>query len=340
MQRKKTSTMTTPSPTPSESTWTGWTGRTTDTPRLRYNGYVWIGDALTEQDDLKNLRGFSNLIGMVSAEHSLRSKYPDPDLPIAEKDRKIEEYLRKENERLRILHSMGFTVGWPLPLSNLVKDDDLTTFRAELRRIERLMPEMKRLEMVYLFDEPNFTDVPAERLEAFVDAFKEVFPNVKTLWFYAIVHPQFLDARPPSNADILGIDPYMFTRHYAHTAADLEFFYRESLACAIEWIQRYDKPWLMAGDCFHSRDPEGKKMPRPDTTLWYYLLALTQPRCLGLLWFYSGRGPIESENLLGLNLGNTPEDVLRVHREIGESIFGDPTPLGLQWKTFGPAPGA
>ena len=315
-----------------------WSAGYTRPKRLKYHGYIVLDDVLEHQDEVRKLREFSNLIGFVTTERSLRCKYPEARGK--EREKVIEAYLKAEGKRIRYLDSLGFTVGWPLPLSNLVEEMNLDEFRRQLRVIEKHLPEMRLVDFVYILDEPNFRDVPVETLEAFIAAFKEVFPNVKTWFCYAIVHPKFLDAVPPRNADWLCIDPYMFSGQYANTAADFEYFYRESLACALEWVNRWDKPFLLAGDCFYSRDPNGKRPPRPETTLWYYQLALTQPRCIGLIWFYYGNTPIESENLKGFNLNEASEALQSVHQDIGEAILGEPTPLGLQWDSFAPAPEA
>jgi len=313
-----------------------WSPSYTQPKRLKYSGYVVLDDVLEHQDEVRKLREFSNLIGFVSSERSLRSKFPE--FEEEEREMMIEAHLEEEGKRIRFLDSLGFTIGWPLPLSNLVEEMNLDAFRRQLRVIEEHLPEMHLVDFVYIIDEPNFRDVPTETLEAFIAAFKDVFPNVKTWFCYAIVHPQFLEAVPPRNADMLCIDPYMFSRHYTNTAVDFEVFYRESLACALEWVNRWDKPFLLAGDCFYSRDPNGKKPPRPETTLWYYQLAMTQPKCIGLIWFYYGNTPIESENLKGFNLNEASEGLTKVHRDIGKAILREPSPLGLQWDSFGPAP--
>ena len=315
-----------------------WHPNYTQPKRLEYNGYIILDDVLEHQDEVRQVREFANMVGFATFETSLRCKYPKA----AEGERKevVEAYLKEEGKRIRFLASLEFTIGWLLPLANLVEEMNLDEFRQQLRVIEKHMPEMNLVDFVYIFDEPNFRDVPTETLEAFIAAFKEVFPSVKTWFCYAIVHPQFLDAVPPKNADWLAIDPYMFTKHYVNTAADYAYFYCESLACALEWINRWDKPFLVAGDCFYSRDVQGKKPPFPDTTLWYYQLALTQPRCIGLIWFYYGNTPIESENLKGFNLNEASEALITAHRDIGAAILSDPPPLGLQWDIFNPAPEA
>jgi len=302
-----------------------------DPERLRYHGYIYLGDVLAEEDEVRKLRSYVNLIGFVSTQHSLRCKYPVTGGSPAEREAAVAAFLREEGARIRTLDALDYTVGWPVPLNDLIEQQDLVGFRRELQLIETYLPEMQMVDFVYLFDEPNFRDVPTEMLEAFVDAFKEVFPWVKTWFCYAIVHPRFLEVVPPRNADWLCIDPYMITRPLTHNAADFEYFYRENLACALEWVNRWDKPFLIAGDCFASRDPNGKQAPDPDVTLWYYQLALLQPKCIGLIWFYYGHVPIESENLKGFNFAEASEELKAMHRSIGEAILKEPTPLGLPW---------
>ena len=65
---------------------------------------------------------------------------------------------------------------------------------------------------------------------------------------------------------------------------------------------------------------------------------MTQPKCVGLIWFYYGNTPIESENLKAFNLSEASEELAEAHRSIGEAILREPSPLGLQRETFGPAP--
>ncbi len=300
--------------------------------RLKYNGYAYLGDVLKEKKELKKMREYCNIIGMITSESSLRNKYSkDTD----EKEKVA--FLKKEGERIKFLKSLDYDVCWMCPFAEFVKENDLSGFKKELQLIKKVMPEMKILDMIYIFDEPNFTDVTDKQLDMFIDAFKKVFPNVKTLFFYAIVHPKFLETKAPSKADILGIDPYMFKGRYENTPEEFEYFYQESLACALDWANRQDKPFLLAGDCFYSRNPKGKKKTSPEAAQWYYQLALTQPKCIGLVWFYYGNVPIESENLKGFNFTESSKKLQKTHHDIGKAIFKKPTPLGLQWDTFGPA---
>ncbi|RKX47532.1 MAG: hypothetical protein DRP64_00715, partial [Verrucomicrobia bacterium] len=239
------STLANPSTTKDSSE--SWNKNYTRDQRLDYYGYVFLGDAMEAQSqaDLKRLRKYSNLVGYVSEETSMRGKYPFSDLKNA--DAQIKAYLKKEGEAIRYLDSLGFTITWPVPLAQLIDNMDQEGFRRELRRIKKYMPEMELVDWVYILDEPNFRKVPTETIEEFIDIFKSEFPNPKVMFFYAIVHPQFLDTVPPRNADILGIDPYMFTSGYEHNAKDFEYYYRESLACALRWINRWDKPYILAG---------------------------------------------------------------------------------------------
>lgn len=300
--------------------------------RLKYHGYAYLGDVLKEKTELKKLSEYCNLIGMMTNEASLRNKFSEG----ADEKQKI-AFLKSEGKRIKFLKSLGFDICWMMPLANYVKANDLAGFKKELQLIKKNMPEMKILDMVYIFDEPNFTDVSAKQLDDFIDAFKKKFPKVKTVFFYAIVHPKFLETKAPKKADILGIDPYMFRGRYENTPEDFEYFYRESLACALDWANRQDKPFLLAGDCFYSRNPKRKKKTTPEAAQWYYQLALTQPKCIGLAWFYYGNLPIESENLKGFNFSDASVKLQKTHYNIGKAIFKKPTPLGLQWETFAPA---
>jgi len=296
--------------------------------RLRYNGYVFLGDVLEHQDEVRTLRDYTNQIGCATTERSLYQE--PPEAPEGDEDRVFEEYLKKEGDRVEFLHSLDYSVGWSVPLAYLIRENRLDEYKTKLRVIEQNLPQMSMVNHAYLFDEPNFTDVTTETLERFVDAFKSVFPEVKVWFCYAIVHPKYMDVIPPRNADIMGIDPYMFTRHYRNTPADFEFFYRESLACALDWINRWDGTWFLAGDCFQAPDPARKKPPLAETASWYYQLALTQPNCIGIYWnFYGDR--IEREDLIGFSLKRAPDDLKRVHRRIGEAILGQPSRLGLSW---------
>lgn len=294
--------------------------------RIKYHGYAYLGDALKEKKELKKMREYCNVIGMVTSEDTLRNKYAKD---IDEKEKIA--FLKKENERIKFLKSLDYEICWMSPLAEFVRDNDLQGFKKELQLIKKTVPEMKNLDMIYIFDEPNFTKVTAKQLDNFIDAFKKVFPKVKTVFFYAIVHPRFLECPPPSKADILGIDPYMFRGRYENTPEEFEFFYRESLACALDWANRQDKPFLLAGDCFYSRDPKGKKKTTHEAAQWYYQIALTQPKCIGLIWFYYGNVPIESENLKGFNFKESSKKLKKTHRDIGKAILKEATHLGLQW---------
>jgi hypothetical protein len=38
-----------------------------------------------------------------------------------------------------------------------------------------------------------------------------------------------------------------------------------------------------------------------------------------------------------MNFSESSEELIKMHREVGEAIFSKPTPLGLQWDSFAPA---
>ena len=84
----------------------------------------------------------------------------------------------------------------------------------------------------------------------------------------------------------------------------------------------------MVGDAFGSITGEGKLFPTPEVSLWYYIISLTQPKCKGLLWFQYGYLKT-AENITGVSIDGPPQEVMDVHRDIGNTIFGKPSPLGL-----------
>ncbi len=297
--------------------------------RLKYHGYLFVGDVLKKKAELKQVREYSNMIMFLST-YENDSPYLDitADSPARTKEKL--EFLRNEGERMAFLDSLGFEIIWSDPLSALIKAGDVETYKKELAFIKKNLPEMALVDIIYPCDEPNLNEVSAETLEKSIDVFKAEFPEIKTMFCYAIVHPKFLESKAPRNADILAIDPYMFTTHFKNTAADFEAHYMENLACALDWINRQDKPFIMVADSFASTPGEGKKIPEADPSLWYYMLALTQPDCIGLSWFYYG-DPIEDGKHSGFQFDSASEALQKTHRQIGETILGKPSRLGLEW---------
>ena len=326
----------------------GWQGRglggeilessgTYDHPHLlKYYGYSYLGDVLNEKETLRELRTFTNTVALFTKEHSLRGRLPKKMEGVDEntvraltEDREVLDFLHREGERISFLDSLGFTVIWSLPLSDLIRENRLGEFKQWLGVIQENLPQMSKVDYVYFYDEPDINSEPgAEALERFIDEFKTVFPEVKVTICYAIVQPKYFSVRPPRNVDLLGIDPYMHLKRYAHTAADFEHYYRHSCEIALNWVNRWNRPYIIVGDCMASLSDEGKKMPSPESTLWYYQIALTQPQCVGVIWSFYG-GVIESEHLKGFTFEDDREGVGRVQREIGQSILGEPSTLGL-----------
>jgi len=304
--------------------------------RLRYHGCAFYDDVLERKDMLRKLRGYMNVIMPWSAEHSLRGRYPVSLLsPKAGDEETLRQFLAKENERIAFLHETGFAVMWNLPLSELIRTKRFEDFEKHVRLIKAGMPEIENVEFVYFYDEPDLHPEPGtEDLERFIDIFKKLVPGPRICLCYAIAQPRFYDTVPPRNADMLAIDPYLLDG-YGHNAAAFERFYQGRLALSLAWVNRWDKPYLLVADCFYRPTEGGKSLPLPEVSLWYYQLALTQPDCVGLAWFYYGGKKIESQNLLGLDDGKFPA-LEQVHREIGERILGEPTPLGIPGE-LGPA---
>ncbi|RKX40231.1 MAG: hypothetical protein DRP64_12985, partial [Verrucomicrobia bacterium] len=178
--------------------------------RLKYHGYLFVGDVLKKKTELKQVREYSNMIMFLST-YEKESPYLEITADSPDRAEAKLEFLRKEGKRIKFLDSLGFEIIWPDPLTQLIKDGDVETYKKELRFIKKNLPEMALVDIIYPCDEPNLNDVSAETLEKSIDVFKAEFPEIKTMFCYAIVHPKFLDSKAPRNADILAIDPYMFT---------------------------------------------------------------------------------------------------------------------------------
>jgi len=308
---------------------------------LVYNGWAYLGDPLENRKDIEQLREFSNAIALFSSERTLSGRLPE----LPKKDGKqnfdiddpavrriVVDYLRKEGERIDYLNSLGYSVTWSLPLSQLIRTNRLGVFKDMLEVFHENFPQMDNLYAVYFYDEPDINSYPGTKvLEEFIEAFKAVFPETAVTMCYAIAKPEYLDVVPPGNVDILSIDPYMLMRPFEHSAADIEEFYRQRLALGLQWVRQWHKPWILVGDAFAGRGGIGKKFPTAETLLWYYLVALTEPDCVGIYWLFTGPLPIERENLKGYHFVKESAELDKVYRQIGESIIGEKSPIGLSF---------
>ncbi len=307
-----------------------------DGERLRYHGFAYFDDVLEHKEELRALRAYSNWVMPWAAEHCLRGRYPVSLLgEVEHRDQIIRDFLAKEGERIAFLDSLGYTIMWNLPLYELMREGRFEEYKTQLRVIKQYLPEMALVDYVYVFDEPDLHGLPSTGdLEFYIDELKAVFPGVKTTICYAIVQPKFLRVVPPKNLDLLSVDPYMDGEE--NTATDFKKIYRQRFALALSWVHQWEKPWFLAADCLYRSSEGGKRLPSPGASLWYYQIALTQPKCIGIAWCYYGRKRIESEDLDGLVPGQHPE-IEKVHQEIGAAILGEAAPLGLPGE-IGPPP--
>ncbi len=236
-------------------------------------------------------------------------------------------------KRIERLESMDYVTVAEAPFWPLIRFDKFESYKKTLKFLKKRVPQINNLDYFYFWDEPDINYIPDPKImEKYIAEFKKVFPKVKVTTCYAIAKERFLDVVPPKNYDLLMIDPYFLSnKTRAHTAKDFEIFYRERLALALAWINKWDKPFLMVGDAFGSITGEGKLLPTPEISLWYYIISLTQPKCVGLLWFQYGYLKTE-EKITGVTIEEKQQDLIKVHREIGERIFGKPSPIGVPFE--------
>lgn len=306
--------------------------------RLQYHGYFYKNDVLGNEKELKEIREFANMLvfslvdlGSITPE-TIRN-FSDGDMENL--DSGLFEGMAK---RIEILESMDYVTVAEAPFWPLIRFDRFESYKKTLRFLKKRVPQIDQLDYFYFWDEPDINYIPGpEVMEKYIAEFKRVFPAVKVTTCYAIAKEKFLDAVPPSNYDLLMVDPYFLSNESRkHAAADFERFYRSRLALALEWANKWDKPFLMVGDAFGSLSDEGKQFPTPEISLWYYMVSLTQPKCSGLLWFQYGY--LETaENITGVAVDSPMQGLMKVHREIGEAIFGPSSPVGVPFEIGEPA---
>jgi hypothetical protein len=300
-----------------------------DETRLVYHGYFFHEDVLEHKDELRKLRLYTNTIvcGMFFPEDA--PNVDVNDLLAGKIDSFSENMFKKADERLEFLASLGFEIIAELPLQPMIAKDKPKELRQLLLAIKSKVPQTRAVDYFYVYDEPDINPEPnAAVLEEFIDILKSVFPKIKVTTCYAIGWPQSFEVIPPRNYDMLMIDPYFTNEIKGNTAADFERFYQTRLALALSWVNRWDKPFMLVGDSFWQNNPGGKIPPSPETSLWYYQIAMLQPRCIGLLWFEYGI-LTGDKSIVGLGGDVHSQKLQKMHQTIGERILGRPSRLGL-----------
>jgi hypothetical protein len=308
-----------------------------DTERLAHHGYFFRSDVLDHEDELRRMRAFTDTMVFFLLAHDDLTTETVQGLLAG----KIESYgpaeFDKARRRITLLESMDYVTMGEAPFWPFIKFDLFDEYVLALTFLAENVPEIGNLDYVYFWDEPDINPGPGvEALEKYIDAFKETFPTVKVTTCYAIAKEKFLDVVPPRNLDLLMIDPYQLAEPRANTPTDFEAFYRTRLALCLSWVNQWDKPFLLVGDSFGSITGSGKQFPSTEASLWYYQIALLQPRCTGLLWFQYGEIDT-AENITGVTLDGPPADLMALHREIGERILGESSRLGVPFDV-GPPP--
>lgn len=298
--------------------------------QLVHHGYFYKQDLLSQPNDLEFLREFCDTLVYSLFDLEDLTSEVIRNLVAGEFCNLPEDLLLGARERIQMASEAGFVMIGELPLYGAIRFGTETAYRNGLKQLQECLPEIRLLDYVYFWDEPDINDPPdTDTLTRYIAAFKEAFPSVKVTCCYAIGQERFLDVVPPENVDLLMIDPYFPPSGYEHTAADFETFFRRRLALALDWVNRWRKPYFLVGDSIASIDPGGRSLPAPEAARWYYQIALTQPSCQGLLWFQYGylKTP---EAIKGVKVGeDASEPLLEEHRRIGKLILGDPSPLGL-----------
>ncbi|MEN8202819.1 MAG: hypothetical protein ABFS28_09510 [Bacteroidota bacterium] len=303
----------------------------TDTTRFKYHGYFFKNEAMADTAELQGIREFANML--VFSMVRIDSITPEMiELIMEGKMHKLDQALFNEmGRRIDLLESMDYITVAEAPFYPLIRFDRFEEYKKTLKILKKRVPQMDQLDYLYFWDEPDLNHKPGpEVMEKYITEFKKVFPSVKVTTCYAIINEESLNVVPPSNYDLLMIDPYMLMNEAReHAPADFERWYRSRLALGLEWVNKWNKPFLMVGDAFGSLSGKGgKQFPTRDVSLWYYITAMTQARCTGLLWFQYGFVQT-NENIAGITLDGPPQDVLLLHREIGHTIFGSPSLLGF-----------
>ncbi|MEN8193809.1 MAG: hypothetical protein ABFS12_13385 [Bacteroidota bacterium] len=307
-------------------------GSFSDSTKLKYHGYFYKNEVLENEEELKEIRKFANMIVFATAKFDPITPEIIRTVGNGDFDKLDPKIFDDMSARIKLLESMDYITIGEFTFAPLILTDRFEEYKKALQYLKKRVPEMDQLDYWYFWDEPDINYYPDTGvMEKYIAEFKRVFPKVKVTSCYAIPDKEFLVSVPPQNIDMLMIDPYYFTDETGHhSAANFEKYYRSRLALSLEWISKWDKPWLMVGDAFGSTTSEGKKMPTADVSLWYYMTALTQQNCNGLLWFQYGYIPT-IENITGVTVdgANDTKELIELHKEVGNLIFSEPSQLGL-----------
>lgn len=303
----------------------------TDTARFKYHGYFYKNEELSDTAELKEIREFANMLVFSMVRMDRITTEMVGHIMDGHMEKLDSSIFEEMGRRIELLESMDFVTIAEAPFYPLIRFDKFENYKKTLKFLKERVPQIDMLDYLYFWDEPDLNHIPGpEIMEKYIAEFKKVFPTVKVTSCYAIINEASLDVVPPSNYDLLMIDPYLLVNGVReHAPADFEKWYRSRLALGLEWANKWDKPFLMVGDAFGSLSGKGGKLfPTRDVSLWYYIVAMTQPKCTGLLWFQYGFVQT-AENITGVTIDGPPQDVMKLHREIGHAIFGPPSPLGL-----------
>lgn len=307
---------------------------------LRKHGYLVNLDIEKQIDEVRELREYTNFIfpylmfdqgqGQIGRAHGIGPDILESLLP--GKDGIVDEELYARIGRgLDMLDELDFDVMISLPFEKYVVGLDVEGYRAALQFLRKQLPQMLSVDYIYFVDEPDINALlSTEELGSMMRVFKEVFPEIKICVCYGLPTLEQYKAVPPDEIDLLAIDPYQFRGYDSSIEGYTEFYY-ERLGMGLQWVHQWGKPWLLVADAFRTRDNTSKPMPAFPNTEWFYHLALTQPGCMGLGWFYYGNNlNPETEDIFGVTFDSGNDEIIDLHKRIGKQILGEDQPIGLQ----------
>jgi len=305
----------------------------TETGKLKYHGYFYKNEILGNEKELKAIREYSNTIVFSTFDLKVVTPQLIKSLIDGNLDNFRDDFFADMGKRIDLLESMNYVTIGELPFYPAIRLDKFENFKKLLHLFKERVPQLVDLDYLYFWDEPDLNYIPSpEIMEKYIAEFKRVFPKVKVTTCYAIPSTDFYSAVPPKNIDLLMIDPYYFSDETgANSPENFEKYYQSRLLLSLNWIKQWDKPYLMVGDSFGSINKEGKRFPSYDVSMWYYILAMTQENCIGLLWFQYGYIQT-AEQIAGVGFDSPQSKLLDLHKEIGKAIFSKPSKIGLPMK--------
>jgi len=281
---------------------------------VQFYGYHLLGDLDNYREDVTKWAEYTNFLSFTT--HEI---WPRELEGLGPEERKAK--FRQAAEKILWVRSLGLdvviqNVGGPLMRIEESREPWFNWLH-DLR--DYMGDAMSEIYAFYIFDEPDIRDVTKEEMSVWIDEFKSVFPNVKTVSTYALVRSS-VDIDPPGNLDVIAIDPYLnFVGENPAETFTIQYDIR--LHQALDWVRKGDRAAFMVGDAHgtrHSNNP----MPGRDESLQFYYLTLAEKNFVGLIWWFTGRSLVNEQGNgpAPFELGKYPETEA-AHRDIGNALL-------------------